>query len=107
MKDRQDSCKRNCAQHDVGNYRSATWLWSSVLLVRTRFLLLVSIMAAVRADEADCRCGVVNRREFGAKEGEERILGGGEAEVGEYPWMASKASSQSHYISLKKKIGVF
>ena len=41
------------------------------------------------------------------KEGEERILGGGEAEVGEYPWMVSKASSQSHYISLKKKFVYF
>ena len=66
-----------------------------MLLVRTRFLLLVSITAAARATEADCRCGEVNRREFGVKEGEERILGGGEAEVGEYPWMVSKASSQS------------
>ena len=88
-------------------FRAATWLWSSVLLVRTRFLLLVSITAAARATEADCRCGEVNRREFGVKEGEERILGGGEAEVGEYPWMVSKASSQSHYISLKKKFVYF
>ena len=62
-------------------------------------------MAAARADEADCKCGLVNRREFGVKEGEERILGGGEAEVGEYPWMVSNASSEyqeNKYMSVQE-----
>ena len=93
MKDRQESYKNYLCSK--GSEKLPGCLWSSVLLVRTRFLLLVSITSAARATKADCRCGVVNRREFGAKEGEERILGGGEAEVGEYPWMVSNASSQS------------
>ena len=60
-----------------------------MLPVTIRFWLLVlaATLVAGRAveEEEDCRCGEPNRREFGV-DGTERIVGGGEAEVGEYPW---------------------
>ena len=47
-------------------------------------LLVVPLLASSEKEEAECYCGQARRVEFGKTV--DRIYGGTETEVGEYPW---------------------
>ena len=62
-------------------------------------ILSLTVASFVYA-ENDCHCGLARRIRFGKGDGVERIRGGLEAEVGEYPWQVGSGNN-------KTKIGIW
>ena len=62
--------------------------------------ILSIIVASFAYAENDCHCGLAKRIRFGKGERVERIRGGLEAEVGEFPWQVGTTKRSFHYIFL-------